>query len=298
MYLNYIHMRSSFIPILLLFSIFIPGLNAQVAINDDGSAPDASAALDIDYTTKGILPPRMTAVQRIAITSPAAGLVVYQTDLASGIYYFTGTQWVNLIDSEMTSGCTDYEGTVYPTFRIGNMEWMAENLRVYHYNNGDQIDNVVDNTAWSNLTTGAWVWYNNDYQNYGDYGNLYNWYAVMDSRKICPAGWHVPSDAEWIALSNAIGGDYFSGGKLKSVSGLWNTPNTGATNSSGFSGLPGGLRVETGSYMNAGHSGYWWTTHEVSTSFARYRYMVYNSKGLGTNHYYKTWGLHVRCVRD
>jgi uncharacterized protein (TIGR02145 family) len=155
---------------------------------------------------------------------------------------------------------TDYDGNVYQTVKIGSQIWMVGNLQVTHYNNGDVIPNVTDQTAWNGLTTGALCAYNNDQSNVTTYGYLYNYYVVADARGICPAGWHVPSQAEFETLSQTCGGDAVAGGALKEAGTThWGAPNTGATNSSGFTALPGGGRLTSG-FVGLGGSVVFWTT--------------------------------------
>jgi len=152
------------------------------------------------------------------------------------------------MNAQETGAVTDIEGNVYLTIKIGDQLWMAENLKVSRYRNGDNIPNVPDTSEWVNLTTGAWVYYNNDSSNDETYGKLYNWYAVDDNRGLCPTGWHVPSEEEWTTLTIFLIGRNV-GGTMKSTTG-WNSPNTGATNESGFSGLPGGNRNSDGDFNN------------------------------------------------
>jgi uncharacterized protein (TIGR02145 family) len=129
---------------------------------------------------------------------------------------------------------------------------------------------------------------------------LYNWYAVADSRNLCPAGWHVPSDTEWTTLETFLGGDSAInvGGKMKAVSSLWNPPNTGATNESGFSGLPGGNRSLDGTYSFIGNDGYWWSSTEFLTTVAWYRSLYYGNGNSFRNYNFKQVGFSVRCLRD
>jgi uncharacterized protein (TIGR02145 family) len=140
-----------------------------------------------------------------------------------------------------TNTVTDIDGNIYHTVTIGTQVWMVENLKTTKYRNGDPIPNVTGN-AWAALTTGAYCWYNNDAATYkATYGALYNWYAVADSRNIAPTGWHVPTDAEWTTLTTFLGGESVAGGKLKETgTNHWTSPNTGATNETGFTALPGG----------------------------------------------------------
>src|SRR5450759_1177427 len=168
--------------------------------------------------------------------------------------------------------------TPIPSVTICTQVWMLKNLDVSTYRNGDLIPKVTDPTAWSALTTGAWCWYNNDSAtNASTYGKLYNWYAVNDPRGLAPTGWHVPSDAEWTTLSTCLGGNAVAGGAMKETGTThWTSPNTGATNSSGFTGLPGGYRNNDGSFNNVGNFGYWWSSTELNTTDAWYRNLYYN----------------------
>jgi uncharacterized protein (TIGR02145 family) len=241
----------------------------------------------------------MTQAQRTAIATPAAGLLIYQTDNMPGYYYYTGANWVSMegAGSSSTSTCIDYDGNAYPTFQIGTRVWMAENLRVTHYRNGDVIPNVTDDNEWAALTTGAYCWFNNEQWN-TKYGALYNWYAVDDSRGLCPAGWHEPTDAEWTALTTYLGGQNLAGGKMQSLSDLWYGYTTDATNSSGFSGLPGGFRYNSGNFFeNISLYGRWWTSTEDGDN-AWYRTLINQDPGLWRALNPKRYGLSVRCLRD
>ena len=191
-----------------------------------------------------------------------------------------------------------------PSVTICTQVWMLKNLDVTTYRNGDPIPKVTDNTAWAALTTGAYCYYNNDSATYAaTYGKLYNWYAVNDPRGLAPAGWHVPSDAEWTTLSTCLGGDAVAGGAMKETGTThWASPNTGATNSSGFTGLPGGFRTFGGSFAYVGILGYWWSSTESSTTFAWYRNLFYDNgiigkPGITTFDAFKQFGFSVRCLR-
>jgi uncharacterized protein (TIGR02145 family) len=143
--------------------------------------------------------------------------------------------------------------------------WMRKNLDVRTYRNGDKIPHVKSKAIWDTLTTGAWCWYNNDSATGAAYGKLYNWYAVNDPRGLAPTGWHVPSDAEWDTLSTFLGGDGYAGGKMKETGTThWWDPNADATNSSGFTALPGGTRYYLGEFFDAGGYGYWWSSTEAT----------------------------------
>jgi uncharacterized protein (TIGR02145 family) len=199
---------------------------------------------------------------------------------------------------------TDQEGNVYKTIVIGTQEWMAENLNTSIYRNGEAIPTNLDNAAWQSTTSGAWAHYNNDASYACPYGKLYNWYTCVDARQLCPVGWHVPTDAEWTVLTDYLGGLEVSGGKMKTTgtiegaTGLWYSPNIEATNSSGFSGAPGGARETNGVYDNIGYYGSWWSSSEFDTSFAWFRDLYY-FYGFAESYYTnKQFGFSVRCLRD
>lgn len=161
----------------------------------------------------------------------------------------------------------DVDGNEYKTVTIGTQTWMAENLKVAMYNDGTTIPNVADNTQWSQLTTGAWAYYNNDSTNNAKYGKLYNWYAVSPTtngnKNVCPTGWHVPTDAEWIVFTDFLGGENEAPDKMKEVNTLnWNNSNSGATNTSLFTALPNGFRYYNGDYLTIGNIGAWWSSSE------------------------------------
>ncbi|MBN2001545.1 fibrobacter succinogenes major paralogous domain-containing protein [candidate division KSB1 bacterium] len=221
--------------------------------------------------------------------------------------------YVNITITELNDcPCTviDIDGNVYQTVKIGDQCWMAENLKVTHYSNGDSIPNVINDSEWSNLSTGAYCNYNNDENNVTSYGRLYNWFAVDDSRNIAPAGWHVPSDAEWKELEMYLGmsqsdadGSYYrgtdEGGKLKETGTThWISPNTGATNESGFSALPGGYRGDDGSYSYIGCFEYFWFISETNSTEAWYRELLYNYSEIYRGMVYKVDGYSIRCVKN
>jgi uncharacterized protein (TIGR02145 family) len=191
---------------------------------------------------------------------------------------------------------TDKDGNVYKTVTIGTQEWTSENLNVEHYRNGDLIPQVQNKNEWSNLTTGAWCYYNNDSANGKTYGKLYNWFAVNDSRGLAPEGWHIPSDTEWTILTDFLGGAV--GGKLKATT-LWQSPNTEATNESGFTGLPGGGRGSNGRFDFIGKFCFFWSASEDVNGTKWNRNLRYNRSDVGRDGgNYEKDGLSVRCVRD
>lgn len=189
--------------------------------------------------------------------------------------------------------------------RIGKQVWKIRNLTTNHYRNGDHIPQVTNAKKWASLTSGAWCWYNNDSATYAaTYGKLYNWYAVNDPRGLAPEGWHIPSDAEWATLTDYLGGALLAGGKMKSTgtieagNGLWHDPNKRATNSSGLTGLPGGVRDYNGFFYDDGYDGFWWSSTEYNSTSAQYLALSYDAGIVGRTEHYKPNGFSVRCVKD
>jgi len=194
---------------------------------------------------------------------------------------------------------TDIDGNVYHADTIGTQIWMVENLKTTKYRDGTVIPIVTDNDAWFNTYDGAYCNYNNLTSNGSTYGHLYNWYAVTNSRKLAPTGWHIPSDAEWTTLINYLGGEYVAGGKLKE-SGIthWVNPNTGATNEAGFTALPGGNRSVDGTFGGIGNYGHWWSSTEYDATSAWYQTMDYSNITIMKSVLTMETGFSVRCVKD
>ena len=196
---------------------------------------------------------------------------------------------------------TTYNNVPPPPFTVTicSQVWMTRNLDVITYRNGDAIPYVSDPVQWKNLTTGAWTYVNGDPATNTTYGKLYNWYAVNDPRGLAPAGFHIPSKTEFGTLANCLGGDYVSGGPLKTTGSTdWMSPNTGATNASGFSALPGGKRNNQSVYTGFGYQGVFWTSTEQTASNAWAFLLYYSSAGSGTSGPEKIEGAGVRCVKD
>jgi uncharacterized protein (TIGR02145 family) len=191
----------------------------------------------------------------------------------------------------------DIDGNVYKTIVIGEQVWMAENLKVTHYRNGDPIPNIKDSIEWAKCTSGAYCYYNNDSGNILIYGKLYNGYCIYDSRNLAPEGWHLPSDEEWTKLVDFLGGSRIAGDKLKEIN-PHHWIDATATNESGFTGLPGGKRNENGSFAEARDCGYWWSTSEKSdtTIYARGLYFYYS--GVVRGYSERTVGFSIRCLKD
>lgn len=195
----------------------------------------------------------------------------------------------------------DIDGNVYHTVTIGTQVWMVENLKTSKYRNGDPIPHVIDNAEWAGLKSGALCNYNNDTVIGNKYGKLYNYYAITDSREIAPAGWHVPTSAEWETLSDFLGGSQIAGDKIKETGTIyWNSPNTGASNESGFTALAAGGRGYDGSYHGLGDIALWriptkgenaspWNVITLMRGFS------FIDWGYGGD---KNSGMSVRCIKD
>ena len=203
----------------------------------------------------------------------------------------------------------DSDGNKYYTVKIGDREWMGSNLATGRYSNGDIIPNLSSIQEWRSTSEGAWSGYNNDPGLYNVYGKLYNWHAVVDPRGLCPAGWHVPTDIEWIGLETELGispssalrsglRDRYAGGKLKETGTKhWLTPNMLATDEIGFSALPGGYRHPHGQFYTLRRNLNWWTSTEHSEIDAWYRNIYFDNAGIFRNVYNKNSGFSIRCIR-
>lgn len=198
---------------------------------------------------------------------------------------------------------TDVDGNSYNIRTIGTQIWMTENLKTARYNNGDPIPNVADSLTWNHLATGAYCVYDNNSENSVVYGKLYNWYAVNEDRKLCPTGWHPATPSEWGTLLTFAGWDNQTGGKLKETGvAHWDYPNTGATNETGFTAIPGGYRFPQG-FRDLHIAGVWWVAKNplfVENSVTQL--FLWNNRSdftfLGTNISDKVNGHAVRCIKD
>jgi uncharacterized protein (TIGR02145 family) len=250
-------------------------------------------------------------------TSDGTGLSVFSSNLtgltASTTYYVrsyasnsAGTGYGNQISFTTTSsGATvqDIDGNTYNIVTIGTQTWMAENLRTTKYNDGTNITIVTDQSAWMALTTPGYSWYNNDQASFKTpYGALYNWYALdatsNGSKNVCPTGWHVPYDDEWTTLTLFLGGDTAAGSKLKEI-GLthWQSPNSDATNQSGFTAQPAGCRNYMGMFMDIGTFGYFWSLTDASTTNAIFRRITNINGVVNRTDIFKKFGMPVRCLQ-
>jgi uncharacterized protein (TIGR02145 family) len=254
-----------------------------------------------------------------SITGTGTASPITVTGLTNGTAYTFTITATNAIGTSVASSAsnsvtplgpiTDIDGNIYNIVTIGAQVWMAENLRTTKYSDGTPIPNITDNTTWIALTTGAYSDYSNTPANSITYGRLYNWYVVDNNaatkvasnggRNVCPTSWHVPSDAEWTTLTTYLGGESIAGDKLKeSGTAHWASPNTGATNETGFTALPGGNRGGDGLYYIIGNYGFWWSSTEYSTWYAWKRNMHYDGTSVNRANDIKVLGYSVRCVRD
>ncbi len=311
--------------------MILPGLSSfgQVAINTTGDSPDNSAMLDVESANRGLLIPRValtSANSASPITSPVAGLLIYNTassgvspyKVCPGLYIWSGNIWLRLNDgidcgngSPLPDNCnpvhmiSDIDGNIYPTVIIGTQEWMARNLKVSHYRNGEPIPNITTTAEWNDLATGAFCWYNNNSATFEPlYGKLYNWFAVNDSRNLCPSGWHIPSDAEWTTLTDFLGGLSVAGGKLKETGTAHWYFTTNATNETCFTGLPGGCRnyweSGTGEFGYWKFFGWWWSADAdpgIPTN-AYFRDASVDNNTVYGNSVDKRGANSVRCIKD
>ncbi len=195
---------------------------------------------------------------------------------------------------------TDIEGNIYSTIKIGNQVWMAENLKVTKFRNGDPISNITNMLAWENCflnEKAAYCDIKNDPNYKSEYGRLYNWYSVNDIRKLAPTGWHIPTQSEFNTLVMYLGGYEIAGGKLKEMGTIhWNNPNSGATNETRFNGIPAGVRV--GQFDLEGKNLAMWTSTDLDNFYAWHFRLLHDNIGVAADDAYKNEGMSIRCIKD
>jgi uncharacterized protein (TIGR02145 family) len=265
----------------ILVAFFSLNGHAQkVGINTD--TPDSTLTVAGSANISGTV-----KSSKLQVTSGAGANKILQSDSLGNAV------WVNQASITASN---------LPSIQICDQVWTTINLDVNTYRNGDPIPHVTDPAVWGTLSTGAYCYYNNDSATYAAlYGKLYNWFAVNDPRGLAPQGWHIPSDAEWTLLTDCLGSKTMAGGRMKFPgTSFWSAPNTAATNISGFSGLPGGMRGSSGGLFSAnGQIGYWWTSSSRNSSEAWDRFLRSDSPQAGKlDGYFKKGGFSVRCVKN
>ncbi len=260
-----------------------------------GGTPVQSAAITIGVDLVGITD--TNGNYSFGVASGTNTLeAAYNGDKISKIITFDdGDNWMNFwFDPPALP--SDFDGNYYNTVTIGTQTWMVENLKVTHFTDGSNIPVVTGNTAWSALITPGYCWYDNDFSANKDiYGALYNFYAA-NTGDLCPVGWHVPSDSEWSVLTDYLGGESVAGDKLRETGSIhWSSANTGATNESGFTGLPGGNRPGDGTFNDIGASGAWWSP---ASGVGWYRYLGAGISYVGRVTIPPNTGISVRCLMD
>ncbi len=213
--------------------------------------------------------------------------------MKKGITFITAL--IALIIFTSTEEITDQDKRIFKVIKISSQKWMAENLNVSTYRNGDSIPEVKSAAIWSKLKTGAWCYYENKSENGSKYGKLYNWYAVNDPRGLAPKGFHIPSDEEWEQLIVNLG-QTDAGAKIKARRG-WKQ-NENSTNESGFSGLPGGYRYNVGAFLYVGNNGCFWSSTESLKDKAWGRTLSHSYSDVGRDDGSLGSGLSVRCILD
>lgn len=281
--------------------------SVSATVNGKVNPNGASTTVTFEYGTSSSYGSSVTAAQ-----SPVPGpdwviVTAEMTGLTPGTAYYYrikavnsgGTSYGDEMVFNTPAAVSDVEGNLYNTVIIGTQTWMQENLKTRKYNDNTNIPNVTDAAAWAALSTPGYCWYNNDKSTYGDvYGALYNWYAV-NTGKLCPTGWHVPTDEVWTTLITFLGGESIAGGKMKELGTThWISPNTEATNESYFSALPGGVQPNYGGFIGVGEAGYWWTSTSSSFSSAFSHVILNNSGSIGRNASLNQGGFSVRCIKD
>jgi len=203
------------------------------------------------------------------------------------------------LDLVVTRTATDIDGNVYQTVKIGDQWWMTENLKAVHYRNNDPVTHVTDASQWINHGTGFYCNYDNEEEMGAIYGRLYNLFVLKDSRIIAPEGWHVPSDEDWLALIDFLGGAATAGGKMKEADTThWARPNTGATNESGFTALPSGYRGCGGSFRELRYITYFWSSTFSDFELTSFRILRWDSTAVIAQSYGTLDGYSIRCIRD
>jgi uncharacterized protein (TIGR02145 family) len=306
------------------------GGGLQAAVADPINAPNVCDTITVQLASSGFPFDIVYSTSALLMTNGAA--IVQFPSNSLGLSYFIIVKSRNTIATwsktpvlisnngnfsftqSVSPGFQDIDGNLFDTVSIGQQVWMKQNLRVTKYRNGDPIQTNLGNSDWQNASAGAFAIYNNSAINDSLFGKLYNWYAVADPRGLCPVGWHIPTDSEWNQLVKFLDPaadtltnptqSFIAGGMLKATgtqqagSGLWLAPNNGANNSSGFTGLPGGVRSVTGSFVGIGGFGYWWSSTPLFNGDVFFRNLNTNDGQIYQYYSVPASGYSVRCVKD
>lgn len=292
--------------------IYLPVVSSQtVIITDDPEYEEgvSSALLDLNSQQAGFLMPRMTESQREAIVAPATGLLLFQTDGQAGFYYNAGCQnephWIVLGSNDGAANTTasgswiwDIDGNRYPTVQIGSDVWMAENLRVTKFRDGEPVFSMQSASEWTGTDLAAYSIYDNIDAHSGTFGLLYNGYAVHHPSGICPEGWMVPEESHWQSLADHLGGNEIAGQALKAAR-YWDVITSNFSNASGFSALPSGYRSSgDGYFVSLRTIGGWWSLSADGLSTASVYMLQADSNSLTNLLVSANRGYAIRCVKE
>ncbi|MFM1875108.1 MAG: hypothetical protein RL266_845 [Bacteroidota bacterium] len=282
--------------------------NTHIGVGQYVNFEDAStgAVTSWQWTFEGGQPSTATIKNPDGILYANAGTYDVTLTITTEEGTSTETKESFIVVEQPAGGCgsttivTDIDGNAYSVVTIGSQCWLGENLKVTRFRDGSVIPVVTDANDWKNIMTPATTAYNNDNANDATYGKLYNWYAIADPRGICPEGFHVPHDNEWSVLTNYLDPeDDFAGGRMKEVgTDHWLTPNEGANNSSGFTGLPGGMRFSEGQFEHLGLRGLFWSSREDGDFEGYFLTLTYDTPVAHRTVIYKQSGFSCRCVKD
>lgn len=282
-----------------------------VIITDDPDYDEgpSSAVLDLHSEQAGLLMPRMTRSQRDAIHEPATGLIFFQTDEKPGFYYNAGSPeepfWT-LIGSVATvasalsnSGFVwDIDGNHYPTVIIGDYLWMAQNLRVTRFRNGEPIPKVESASLWTSASHAAYSVYDNVDNHVERFGLLYNGLVLHHPLGICPEGWMIPDETHWSSLADYSGGVETAGTELKAAR-YWDALANNAFNTSGFSAIPSGTRRgDSGSFISLRKTGSWWSFTDDPPSGLLVFLLHAGDDALVSQEMDENSGHAIRCVKE
>ena len=276
-------------------------------LNGTTNANYLSTVVNFEYGSTTNYGSTITATQSPITGNSVTNVSVNINGLIAGIIYHFRVNATNSLGTSNGNDMTfvytiaDVDGNVYNTVTIGTQVWMKENLKTTKYRNGNLIGTTTPATLDINSeSTPKYQWaYDGNESNVATYGRLYTWYAVTDTRNVCPTGWHVPTDAEWTVLTTFLGGDNVAGGILKEIGTThWATPNTGATNETGFTALPSGYRYDNSTFNKIGYFGNWWRSSQYATGNAWDLGMGYDGSAVGRSGHGMHDGFSVRCLKD